>query len=126
MGRLVRAIRDTNWRAGPDIGTSQKGVRQLRSTIDQIELTVNSRAGVTCHGDVRGFAGDGLVRAVRYADRCVRPYVCAGEEGIGGLCCTAYEVVLGVDGRAGITCNGFVCRLAWWGAVRAVWNTDGG
>ena len=98
MGRLVRAIQDTNWRASPDIGTSQTRVRQHRSTIHQIELAVNSRAGAACHGDVRGFARDGLVRAVRYADRCVRPYVCAGQEAIGGLGCIVYEVVLGVDG----------------------------
>ena len=97
MGRLVRAIQDTNWRASPDIVTSQNRVRQLRSTIDQIELAVNSRAGVACHGHVRGFARDGLVRAARYADRCVRPYICAGKEAIGGLCCTVF-VVLGVDG----------------------------
>jgi hypothetical protein len=50
MARLVRAIRYTNWRAGPDIGTSQKGVRRLRSTIDQIELVVNSSASVARYG----------------------------------------------------------------------------
>ena len=98
MRSPVRAIRDTIWRASPNIGTSQKQVRRLRSTIDQIVLAVNSRAGVACHEDVRGFARDGLVRAIRDADRCVRPYICAGEGAIGGLCCTVYEVVLDVDG----------------------------
>ena len=97
MGRLVRAIRDTNWCPSPDIGTSQKRVRRLRSPVDQIELVVNGSASVACHGRVRGFARDGLVRAVRDADRCVRPYIGAGQEAISGLCCTVYEVVLGID-----------------------------
>ena len=98
MGRLVGAIRDTNWCPSPDIGTSQKRVRRLRSPVDQIELVVNGSASVACDGGVRGFARGGLVRTVRYADWCVRPYIGASQEAIGGLCCTVYEVVLGVDG----------------------------
>ena len=97
MARLVGAIRDTNWCTGPDIGTSQKGVRRLRSTIDQIELVVNSSASVARNGSVGGFARDRLGRTVRYADRRVNPYICTGEEAIGGLGCPVYEVVLGVD-----------------------------
>ena len=98
MGRLVRAIRDRNWRPCPDVGTSRKRVRRLRSTANQIELVVNSSASVACHRRIRGFARDGLVRTITYADWCVLPYICASQEAIGGLCCPAYEVVLGVDG----------------------------
>ena len=97
MARLVRTIRYTDRRAGPDIGTSQKGVRRLCSTIDQIELVVDSSASVACYGYVGGSARCDLVRTVRYADRCASPYICAGEKAIGGLGCTIHEVVLSVD-----------------------------
>ena len=109
IARLVRAIRDTNWRPGPDVGASQKRVRRLRSTIDQIELVVDSGASVACHRDVCCFARNRFVRAIRYADRCACPYICAGQEAIGSLCCTVDKVVLGVYGRASVPCDGCVC-----------------
>lgn len=97
MARLVRTIWYTNWRPGPDIGAGQKGVYRLRGTIDQIEFVVDSRASVARHGGVSGFARDLLIRPVGYADRRMRPYICAGEEAIGGLDCTFHKVVLGFN-----------------------------
>ena len=126
MARLVRSVWDTNWRSGPDIGTGQKRVRRLCSTIDQIELVVNSSASVARHRGVGGFARGRLVRTIRYADRRVSPYICAGEKAIGNLDCALHEVVLGFDRRAGVTCSGYVGRLACWGVVWAVWDADGG
>ena len=124
--RLVRAVRNTNWRGSPDIGTGQKGIGRLRNAVDQIELVVNSSAGVACHREVGGFARERFIRPIRYADRCVNPYVCAGEEAIDGLDCTLHEVVLGFDRRASITRNGYVGRAACWSFVWTVWDTDGG
>jgi hypothetical protein len=72
VGRLVRSIWDADGRIGPDIRTSQKGVRRLGSTVDQIELAVDSSTGVARYGPVGGLAGGGgLVRAIGYADRRV-------------------------------------------------------
>ena len=126
MARLVRAVWYTNWCSGPDIGTGQKRVRRLGSTIDQTELVVNSGTSVARYRDISGFARGRLVGTVGYADWRPSPYICAGEKAIGNLDCTVYEVVLGFDRRAGVTCSGYVGRLACWRVVWAVWDADGG
>jgi len=56
----------------------------------------------------------------------VGPYICTGEETIGSLDGALHKVILGVDRVAGVTCDRFVGRLAWWSVVRAIWNADRG
>jgi hypothetical protein len=127
VGRLVRSVRDADGRIGPDIRTSQKGVRRRGSTIDQIELGVDNSTIVARYGPVRGLAGGGgLVRAIGYADRRVWPYIRTGEEHIGGRDRTSHEVILVFDRRARIIRDGRVGRFTCWSFVWAIRDADGG
>ena len=48
---------------------SEQAKKEFADFVVQIELVVDSSASVACHRYVGGFARDGLVRTVRYADR---------------------------------------------------------
>jgi hypothetical protein len=109
---------------GRNTPTNHRGVRRLCSTIDQIVLVVDSSTGVVRYGYVRGRAPSG--RAIGYADRRVWRYIRTVERAISDMDRTGDKVIHVLDRGAGITRDGFVCRLACYSFVWAVWDADRG